>query len=427
MSLSELVLVTNHFPHSVHDEFLSTEIRALGEAFDLVTLAPLRPILKYSNFLLPRNVRLDMSLARDMSPSIPFVPERAARVGRRVARGLQPGGISTVRCGFATGSGIALRARRGKDHLQERADYMTIREWARSRSEPALAYTFWLGAATSALADAWDGTPVLSRGHGGDIYDLAHPNGLIPLKRQHLAAVTAVRVVSKHGAALLRREEPSLEGRVGVSYLGIPRPVVGARPSKGGSLSILSVSAITSNKRVDRIAQIVQEVQRLTQMRVHWTHFGDGPEINRVRREIAVVDTSVECVLAGHVSSQEIAAFLREQPVDAFINFSQSEGAPVSLMEAQALGLVTLATNVGGVAEVAPPHLNAIVSPLASNIEAAAALLAMIAQTKGFEHSRMEWFSHRFDAAEVYPRFATQLLRMSETGEWPDTSVSWTP
>ena len=51
------------------------------------------------------------------------------------------------------------------------------------------------------------------------------------------------------------------------------------------------------------------------------------------------------------VSNEKILDFYAEQFVDLFINLSDSEGIPVSIMEALSAGIPVLATNVGGTGE----------------------------------------------------------------------------
>jgi glycosyltransferase involved in cell wall biosynthesis len=47
-----------------------------------------------------------------------------------------------------------------------------------------------------------------------------------------------------------------------------------------------------------------------------------------------------------------VREFLSEQYIDLFINLSETEGIPVSIMEAQSAGITVLATAVGGTPEI---------------------------------------------------------------------------
>ena len=52
------------------------------------------------------------------------------------------------------------------------------------------------------------------------------------------------------------------------------------------------------------------------------------------------------------MSNQQIIDFYAKTPLDLFINVSESEGIPVSIMEAMSFGIPAIATNVGGTNEI---------------------------------------------------------------------------
>ena len=58
--------------------------------------------------------------------------------------------------------------------LLSRADSMSVAGWATRSHVPDIAYTFWLGAQTVGLRDAWPGVPLVSRAHRADLYAEAH-------------------------------------------------------------------------------------------------------------------------------------------------------------------------------------------------------------------------------------------------------------
>ena len=50
--------------------------------------------------------------------------------------------------------------------------------------------------------------------------------------------------------------------------------------------------------------------------------------------------------------NERVHKFYSEQPVDVFINLSDSEGLPVSIMESMSYGIPVIATDVGGTREI---------------------------------------------------------------------------
>jgi glycosyltransferase involved in cell wall biosynthesis len=56
--------------------------------------------------------------------------------------------------------------------------------------------------------------------------------------------------------------------------------------------------------------------------------------------------------MLGHVPNSELRDLLTKEYFDLFINLSETEGIPVTIMEAQSAGIPVLATNVGGTSEI---------------------------------------------------------------------------
>jgi len=67
--------------------------------------------------------------------------------------------------------------------------------------------------------------------------------------------------------------------------------------------------------------------------------------------------------------------FYRETPIDLFILTSESEGVPVSIMEALSFGIPAMATAVGGVPELISNHTGYLLTPNPTSEEIAEKLL----------------------------------------------------
>lgn len=63
-------------------------------------------------------------------------------------------------------------------------------DWCAARQRPAMAYTYWLGPATAAIAHAWPGTTVVSRAHGFDVYGSRHRPPAIPFRELPFRVLT---------------------------------------------------------------------------------------------------------------------------------------------------------------------------------------------------------------------------------------------
>ena len=103
---------------------------------------------------------------------------------------------------------------------------------------------------------------------------------------------------------------------------------------------------------------------------------GDGPDRTRLAREIDELGIEESVQLLGERS--DVPALLAES--DVFVLSSKSEGLPVSVLEAMAAGLPTVASRVGGVPELVADGEQGLLVPPGDVGALAAALARLIAE-----------------------------------------------
>ncbi len=86
---------------------------------------------------------------------------------------------------------------------------------------------------------------------------------------------------------------------------------------------------------------------------------GDGPLRSRIEREIDSRELSGLLKIVGSVAHDELADWYRSS--DRVVLTSHSEGVPNVLLESIACGIPFIATNVGGIPEIASPNLDRLV------------------------------------------------------------------
>lgn len=186
--------------------------------------------------------------------------------------------------------------------------------------------------------------------HGWDLYEHRRPDGRIPYRAAQMRQVDRVLCISDPGAAHLAHRFPALAHKVHIAHLGTQDH--GAGPwSPGDALRVVSCAYLRSPKRIDRLARALALIDRP----VHWTHFGDGPDMPALRAVVATLPPHVQVDLPGSVTNAEVLEHYRSRPVDLFALLSDDEGVPVSLMEAASFGIPLLANDVGGVRAVVTP------------------------------------------------------------------------
>jgi glycosyltransferase involved in cell wall biosynthesis len=409
----KMLLVTSRFPHAQAHEFLHDEVRFLAREFEGIELAPMRPRGPLTEDL-PPGVTVDLSLAEWISRTRVqrAEPLRLLEAARRAAR---------RNCAGAGWSRGDLRANWrapgwARSALTRRIDCATVELWARQRPQPSLAYTFWLDAATVGLRNAWPAVPIISRVHGGDLFAEAHRWTSIPYQREALSSASLVASVSERGRAYLADRFPEYQAKVvwrrlGIGDLGESSPAAGLT-----SIRLFSVSSIDGNKRVELIAEVAL---RLAQMQhdVEWTHLGDGPGRHEVERILESSPANLRFDLRGQVELAEVHDELTSGRHSVFLNLSLSEGAPMSLMEAQCTGLPVVATAVGGTPEVVPAGLNEFVPPKANAQQIAEAVLRAHVRPSAEWMERRNYWRQSYEATANYSDWAHELAAIARQSQ----------
>lgn len=404
-----LLLVTTCFPYDGINEFLDDEVWHLAHQFDDVTIAPMKPMGEIKA-LLPKNVNVDLALSAELGYRS-VGGGAALRKVSAVVRALLPCPTSsevTFREFFRSTRKIALL----KQILVGRADSKSVCRWATSRSTPSICYTFWLGPATVGLRLAYPKIPIVSRAHGGDVYPEASGWKVIPFQAAAVRSSTIVAAVSENGSNYLASQFAAFSDRVACRRLGIADMPRGSEERTRTVLNVVSCSTVNSNKRALLILGVVRELAR-SGVQTKWTHIGGGPAFERLLSEASVIQENLEICLTGQLTGEESREVLRNGGFDVFVNLSLSEGAPVSLMEAQCLGLPVVATDVGGSQEVAPPSLNEIVEVDASVSEIVDAVVRARNLPDELRGERVLHWVNNYSAEVNYRAWARELASLA--------------
>ncbi|KLU66124.1 putative teichuronic acid biosynthesis glycosyltransferase TuaC [Desulfosporosinus acididurans] len=139
-----------------------------------------------------------------------------------------------------------------------------------------------------------------------------------------------------------------------VRYLGSEKayPDKESQESVDDTLRIASCSGVIPIKRVHLI---VDALSFWNGGRIEWIHIGGGPDLEELKA-LAEAKLSkkkkVNYSFKGTLPNKKVQEYYVENPVDLFINVSEAEGLPVSLMECMSYGIPAIATDVGGSREI---------------------------------------------------------------------------
>lgn len=252
----------------------------------------------------------------------------------------------------------------------------------------------------------------VARAHGGDLYEKAASRGYIPLRARVARDVDSVHLVGQHGLRYLVRSNPEIEEKAHVSMLGTVDRGLAPAPQGAEEIRIVTCSSIVRVKRLDRLVDALAVAEPTQPIR--WVHFGDGPLRAELEAAAANLPAHVVVEFRGEIENAKLLDVYRCEPFHALVNVSESEGVPVSMMEACSFGIPIVALDVGGVAEIVEDGVNGRLLPeSASPQDLAFALIdvALRADAEGAPlrvGARAVW-EQRFRADENYAGFVAEI------------------
>ncbi|MGE0315539.1 MAG: glycosyltransferase [Lautropia sp.] len=342
----ELFLVTYEFPFGRSETFLEVEIEVLAKNFSKVWVMPSRSAWISSGSHLLRG------------PSRP-VPDNCDVVvlRRNILGGIGFGVLNAWRlllaAEFERSTTLALVRQAGivlRDVLKVSLLANELRNWISTVDAKRFGYAYWKSEAATTLAvlkQRGEISGFVSRCHGGDLYHEIEKRIYRPFDGFTFAQSSWVAPVSQHGCDYLI-ERGVDRSKVDLARLGVR---LLARPSFASDDGVLRVMSCSNAIPVKRLNLLAAALARLD-VPFEWTHFGDGPELPKIREMARSFPRQSAAVFRGRTSNETVLEHYRSHPVDVFINVSLSEGVPVSIMEALSAGVPCIATDVGGTAEI---------------------------------------------------------------------------
>jgi glycosyltransferase involved in cell wall biosynthesis len=257
---------------------------------------------------------------------------------------------------------------------------------------------------------------IVARAHGADLYEEVSRTGYLPLRRWSVEHVERLWAVSEHGRRYLRERFPEHAEVFVLSCLGSQNEYgVAPRPRQRCPLKVVSCSSLVPVKRLDRL---IRGLALLEPGSVEWTHYGDGPlrqELEALAGEL--LTGRIDYSFRGALDHAEILRELWQRGFHVFVNVSDSEGLPVSIMEACSFGIPVIATDVGGSGEIVKTGANGILLAAGASPETLAKAVDSIRAMADNEYlryavaARSIW-EERFDATRSYQRFARELVAL---------------
>lgn len=420
----KIIVFTHVFPYAPpYEQFVEGEIKYLSNEFDEV-------------FLLPVSRSANSAKCRTIGPGNVYV--------RRLARGNKLG--EALKSLFSVAifnrnfySDIAALCKKGlmfnrlailqlltyhtNSYLIVKLALSQFKNLNMSTGDRVVLYSYWLSETAYACCLlkeqlqrlGYKDVRAVARAHGSfDTFISTGMKGFKPCIRYENQKLDRIFPVSKKGYQYLRGigygKELLKVGRIGVEKKmeirdsGRPRDV----------FEIVSCSSVDRIKRVDRI---VLALSWIPSLKIKWTHFGGGPLLDGVKLLCGrCLRDNIDWTLAGWTCNDSIIEYYKTQRPNLFVNVSEIEGIPASVMEAMSCGIPVIATDVGGSSEAVIDGVNGYLLGRDFDAEQLARLIIKVIGIDDYKYDRLcrnAWriWDENFNAQKNYDQFAGCLLK----------------
>lgn len=398
-----LRLFTQFFPYQGGETFLIEELPHLSAYFDLVIICPSDRNSHQLQLTLPRNVEVE------------WLDLETRKLRLR----------ALIRKYF-----IQLLSLYIYELIHSKNRWKYIRDWNwnffrligiihKSESIPtswkhedSIWYTYWFHDWTSILSWkkrlGWKNR-LVTRAHGFDFDEAQQFRGYHPFRHSEIRMVNRVVQISNYGRqymlSQLGRSQPIV-----LSYLGSRDCGQGPLPD-GPNFTLVTCSNLVSLKRLHLMPEILSHLE----IPFHWIHFGGDKEglAKLTNLTIEYLDAT-QFEFKGQKENAQILEFYTYHPVDAFINISELEGIPFSMIEAASFGIPLVGCDICGVPEIVNERTGMIIPKYFDTKEVAKHLeisLKTNFRDASFRKGVREFWNDSFRADNNYPKFITNNLK----------------
>ena len=287
--------------------------------------------------------------------------------------------------------------------------------------EKVILYSFWYNYSVVSLLKLKESPniKVITRAHGYDLYDERAPLGYQMFHEQTLKEVDKVIFVCKFAMEYFIKKYPVYKDKFTFSYLGSKKEME-IRNDKNlqneGYKLVVSCSNLIPLKRVDKI---IDALGLINQINIIWVHFGDGilkRDLELYAQNELKGKPNIFYHFAGYVNNSTIKEFYSNNYVNCFVNVSETEGLPVTIMEAMSFGIPIIGTDVGGVSEEIDETNGILLTSNSKSKDIANAIQYIcnlsFEEEKKIRESNLNKWKERFDAEKNSRIFAKWLNKL---------------
>ncbi|NWK62067.1 glycosyltransferase [Acinetobacter sp. SwsAc3] len=264
---------------------------------------------------------------------------------------------------------------------------------------------------------------VFSRAHGYDCYEERRINSYMPLKRQYSSTVDKVFLISDSAKKYYKDTYNYVESKLDVSRLGVFMPSNQKQKYNFDKkkIRILSISNCVPIKRVDKIIKALNHLSIKEKICVEWVHIGGGDLLDSLKKQAKNIcriegNSLFKYEFRDYLPHKEVQEILLNKQFDLFINTSESEGVPVSIMEAMSYSIPVIAPDVGGISDIVNSENGVLLTSNPSIKEIVNSIKEIYYSTCYLDYRKNAFLmaENKFNADNNYKDFIEKIKKISE-------------
>ncbi len=399
MKNKTLVLMTEGFPYGRSEAFLETEIIYLSQVFEKIIICVSTLPSDLESRILPNNCAVKIFNSKSTSHF------------RKLVNIFNPTYLQELfNISFKLGKRITVY--KMKVALQYLNESKSIAKKLKSlENSNTLFYSYWSDKNALAMTFLNKATKKIARCHRWDLYFESQPEDYLPYRNLLIRNLDKIYPISQDGKdEIINKWGVKNPKNIEVARLGVKPQALAFDFNKK---LIVSCSNLIKVKRIELLIETLSKVQSS----INWVHFGDGRDREKLENQAREsLPKNVNYHFYGSIGNSELLEFYKTEKVSLFINVSESEGIPVSIMEAASFGIPIMATDVGGTKELVNNkngvllNKNFTTESLALEIEKFFALEQIEVQKISLK-AHLTW-ELNYNAEKNYSEFANKLLNL---------------
>ena len=283
-------------------------------------------------------------------------------------------------------------------------------------------YSYWFTFATLGVTYLKEENlqyQAITRIHGWDCFYDRNPGNYLPLRPWAIKLLDKICPVSEQGKKQLMEKNPDADpSKIDVHYLGT-KLIFSANNHTSFNPIQLRIVSISFVHHVKRINLIIDALETIEDIEIDWTHIGSwSPQTVYLKESAAkklALKQNIHYRFTGEYSQTQVQQYLHEHNADFLICTSESEGIPVSMMEAMGYGIPILSTEVGGIPEIVKDGENGYLMPSDSKAKEIGLYIKRLASLGETEYlclseNAKRTYLEKFQAIVNYESFAKQQL-----------------